>query len=217
MNKKRIREDAIERLIQKLIKKEDLPQAITASGLREVPGLKKDEKISLIKKVIIKPWKRHLASCSEDSKPIRGRISKYTTTDELMDFALDNIRDIGYDEIADTIKAFGASDEIILRFAILMREHDIDAVSQVLEAVKNHEISKVTIEYIVKWAIETSDTDSAIIASGLREKPGLTPAEVEILIEKRKTKSDLITCIILANMRENPGLTSRDIEDLAAN
>jgi len=215
MNEKDRRKKAIEALIKKCLDKGYLGQAITASSLREEHCLKESEKCLVAKKRMLNSWQ----SWNANEVAIKQMLEKaeYENIDELLNFAMNNIRNVGYETTIGILAAFGTNNpEIVLRLVILIKEHNRGMLFWALKAVRSDGAPQKAVEFVVKWALEDGATDHAIKASKLREEPGLTQLEIETLLEKHKKSSDVVTSIILADMREKPGLTTKDIEDLAA-
>lgn len=148
-----------------------------------------------------------------NAEQILERATIYKTVDELINFAMNNV---SLDTAINILEAFGTEDpEIIVRLITLLKELNRGTLFMALKAIKGDNASKQAIDFVVEWAIDEDDVDSAIKAAALREEPGLYQFEVETLLEKRKKKGDVIRSIILADMLETPGLTTADIEDLA--
>lgn len=214
------RTKAIESLIRKYLEKGYLPQAVSASSLRDLPGLTENEKYLLIKKIILNSWESFSEADIKTKKVLENtvNVTVYKNIDNLIDFAINNVKNIGFITIVNILEAFGSSPDNIFRLLILLKENNRGSLYEALQIIRSDGTPMQAIDYVVKWAIEDDSVKTAIKASDLRCPPGLTPIELETLLKECKKNGNIVDSIILADMREPeaPGLTTAEIEEIAA-
>lgn len=181
--------EAVERMIAEYLKGFNIELAVTASSLRNPPGLSESEKITFAKKLIS-------AAAGHIDKE---EIAKHANSiDDLINFALDNRL---LQAAIDIARGFEAEPETVMRILRFMKRWTkgqdlmevkssfIPLIHQILE---NNGKPEKAINFAVAWCLEIAYIEYAIKLGDLRKEPGLTEEELEALLAEYLSDGDII-------------------------